>query len=540
MAGEKRPSNQILALIGTAAAGIGAAGLYAWWRHERHDTQFVVIDIVNMEDIEQPILPDNLDCGPDVQRIVDGTGALFHRRYSVDILNPKLDAEALSEAIKADINQFTPTLMAYFEKTKGDPERFEIGDEYFIHITGPWNGPVRTVDISPTSFSFVTLEGHLEAGQIHFRVIPHPSLEDTLRFQILSWARSKDRLVEFAYDFTEVAQNAQGNMWRDFCRRVVDASGGEQFGRLQVITQRTPFEGEKVGTLRQPLPGWYSHRSRIQAFEETKYNYDIDAHESFTESNGWRIDSYIHQLPAEPPGEPVPNGSWETAQAIIRNYEFPDPSLISGIFVPDTPLEKRVMVLQAHFLFFTFYFGVKVGSVIEEIREEEGKGQAQVWGWSYRTLEGHFEMGEITFSVWKFLESGEVEFRINSYSRITQIPNIFYRIGFQLFGRGLQVRFARSAMARVEQLVRERAVQIDDAEKRAPTPETAEKVEVRPLSSDEQAEKTSEAFEEDISKAAEKEEDAALYGATAEEARQIQETDSESGASTETPDIPTA
>lgn len=537
MTDDKRPSNQAIALIGAAAAGLGAAGAYAWWRHERHDTQFVVVDIVNMEDIQKPILPDNLDCGPGVQRIVDGTGALFHRRYSVDILNPRLDAEALMDTIKADVNEFTPTLMAYFEKTKGDEETFEVGDEYFIHITGPWNGPVRTVDVSPTSFSFVTLEGHLEAGQIHFSVIPHPSMDNALRFQILSWARSKDRLVEFAYDFTEVAKNAQGNMWRDFCRRVVDASGGEQLGRLQVITQRTPFEGEKVGTIRQPLPGWYSHRNRIQTYEGTKYNYDIDAHETFTEANGWRIDAYVQQLPPEPSGEPVPNGSWETARDIIRNYEFPDPSLISGIFVPDTPLEKRVMVLQAHFLFFTFYFGVKVGSVIDEIREEEGKGSARVWGWSYRTLEGHFEMGEISFSVWKFLESGEVQFRINAFSKATHIPNIFYRIGFRFFGRSLQVRFARTAMARVEQLVRERAAQIDETEKRIPAPETAEKVEVKPISSDEKAAQTSEDFEKGIDKAAEKAEDAELYGATPEEARQVREAGEDA---TETPDIPTA
>jgi uncharacterized protein (UPF0548 family) len=541
MGSKKQASKGLLALLGIAVVGAGAAATYWWWRNERTDTQFVKIDVVKMEDIEKPILPDNLYNDSAVQHITDGTGALFHRRYSVDILNPMLSAEQLMDAIKSDLNNFTPKLMAYFEKTKGDPDRFAMGDEYFIHITGPWNGPVRTVDISPTSFSFLTLEGHLEAGQIHFQVIPHPTIDGALRFRILSWARSADRLVEFAYDFAEVVQNAQGNMWRDFCRQVVDASGGEQLGRLQVITQRTPFEGEKVGEVLEQVPTWYGYRNRIQTYQNTDYNFDINAHESFTAANGWRIDSYVQELPSESPGEPAPQGSFETARQIIRNYEFPDPNLITGIFVPDSPLENRVMVLRARFLFFTFFFGVKVGSVIDEIRQDPEKGQARVWGWSYRTLEGHFEMGEITFSLWKFLDTGEVQFRINAYSKVTAIPNIFYRIGFRLFGRGLQVRFARTAMARVDQLVRERAVHIPDEQKREPIPESAEKVEVKPISSDEQAAQTSTAAEEIDSKAAAKEEAAKLYGTTPEEAQAIrQEGENLPDESTEKPDIPTA
>jgi uncharacterized protein (UPF0548 family) len=540
MGSENKPSKGLLALLGTAIVSLGAALTYWWWRKERSDTQFVKIDVVKMEDIEKPILPDNLHNDPAVQHIIDGEGALFHRRYSVDILHPKVDAEGLMDAIKANLNHFTPKLMAYFEKTKGAEDRFELGDEYFIHITGPWNGPVRTVDITPTSFAFITLEGHLEAGQIHFQVIPHPSIDGALRFRILSWARSADRLVEFAYDFAEVVQNAQGNMWRDFCRRVVDYSGGEQLGRLQVITQRTPFEGEKIGEVLEKVPAWYGYRSRIQSYEDTAYNFDVDAHESFTAANGWRIDSYVQELPLEPPGEPAPQGSFETARQIIRNYEFPDPNLITGIYVPDTPLDKRVMVLKARFLLFTFYFGVKVGNVIDEIRHDEKKGDARVWGWSYRTLEGHFEMGEITFSLWKFLESGEVEFRINAYSKVTTIPNPFYRIGFRLFGRGLQLRFARTAMARVNQLVRERAVQIREEEKRAPVPETSEKVEVKPLSSEKKAEKTSSAVEEIDTQVSEKEEAAELYGATPEEVQAKQQEKENVDESTEKPDIPTA
>ncbi|WP_310395942.1 hypothetical protein [Hymenobacter sp.] len=43
------------------------------------------------------------------------------------------------------------------------------------------------------------------------------------------------------------------------------------------------------------------------------------------------------------------------AQDVLRRYAFPPPDLITGIFAPDAPLENRVMVLRAQFLFFKFF-----------------------------------------------------------------------------------------------------------------------------------------------------------------------------------------
>ena len=45
----------------------------------------------------------------------------------------------------------------------------EVGDEYVVRMPGPWDGPVRVVEVTPTSFRLATLDGHLEAGQIEFR-----------------------------------------------------------------------------------------------------------------------------------------------------------------------------------------------------------------------------------------------------------------------------------------------------------------------------------------------------------------------------------
>jgi uncharacterized protein (UPF0548 family) len=78
-----------------------------------------------------------------------------------------------------------------------------------------------------------------------------------------------------------------------------------------------------------------------------------------------------------------------------------------------------------------------------------------VWGYGYRTLEGHFEKGQINFSVHKNLTTGAVHFRIQAMSQPGHIRNPFYWVGFKLFGRGLQRRFAHQSLARMRQLVAE-------------------------------------------------------------------------------------
>jgi hypothetical protein len=148
--------------------------------------------------------------------------------------------------MQANPGGFSPVLLAQFEKTKGEAGRMEVGDEYFIHITGPWNGPVRVIGVSPTSFCFATLEGHLEAGEIIFEAMPHPDRPDALRFQIQSWARSKDAVVDLAYDKVGVAKAAQESMWIHFCERAVEVTEGELIGEIDVWTEKMPYKGEEI------------------------------------------------------------------------------------------------------------------------------------------------------------------------------------------------------------------------------------------------------------------------------------------------------
>lgn len=196
-------------------------------------------------------------------------------------------------------------------------------------------------------------------------------------------------------------------------------------------------------------------RARLEAYARARANFDDSRMHEYTEQTGWQVDDYEQELPAEPPGEPLPDGSFMAAQQVLRNYSFPPPDLITGVFVPETPLEQRVMVLRGRFLIFTFWFGVRIGGVVDERRALPDGGHEAVWGYNYHTLEGHFERGQIEFTVHKHLGTGRVMFRIHAVSQTGHISNLFYRLGFRIFGRFLQRRFSHESMRRVRAQVQD-------------------------------------------------------------------------------------
>jgi uncharacterized protein (UPF0548 family) len=202
-------------------------------------------------------------------------------------------------------------------------------------------------------------------------------------------------------------------------------------------------------------PAWEQYRAQLDAYAHARVNYDYERVHEYSSATGWRIDKYQIELPAEAPGPPVAHGSFAAAQEVMRRYAFPPPDLITGYFDPSQPLSTRVMVLRAHFLVFNFYFGVRVVDVVDEAALASPAGPERVWGYGYRTLEGHFEKGQINFSVHKNLGTGAVQFRIQAMSQPGHIRNPFYWFGFKLFGRMLQRRFAHQSLARMRRLVTE-------------------------------------------------------------------------------------
>lgn len=165
-----------------------------------------------------------------------GSGPLFERRYWIDVQHPHEPAPRLLEHIKCNLPHYSPDLLADFEKSKGEEQELRVNDEFSIKILGPWNGEVRVSEIGEDYFELVTLESHPEAGRIRFSLRPHASLPDTVRFEIHSWARSRDGLVAFTYDTLGLGKRVQQQTWESFCQRVADESGGLPLGQVHVET----------------------------------------------------------------------------------------------------------------------------------------------------------------------------------------------------------------------------------------------------------------------------------------------------------------
>jgi hypothetical protein len=163
-----------------------------------------------------------------------GVGPLFHRRYQARIAEPKLSPEQLMERIVGDPNTVAPTEFARFRKVLGDQGRMVAGDEYVVRMPGPWDGPVRVVDLTPASFRLATLAGHLEAGQIEFRA---EAIGGDILFTIESWARSGDHLSRILYQRLRMAKEVQLHMWTSFLERAAKLVGGRLAGGIDVDTR---------------------------------------------------------------------------------------------------------------------------------------------------------------------------------------------------------------------------------------------------------------------------------------------------------------
>ncbi len=190
---------------------------------------------------------------------------------------------------------------------------------------------------------------------------------------------------------------------------------------------------------------------RLAELEQRPLNYDPDA--PHDEADGWRVDDYCEPLPTEPPGPPVPGGPFERCQTLLREYEVADPAMVRAHYDHDAPLSGRTMLLEIRFGPIRLHVGCRVGDITDEERSEDGR-PLRVWGWGYQTLEGHIEQGQMNWEVWKWMDTGEVQFRIHSYSRNAHARNWFVNTGFKLIGQWQRHLYLSKACRRMAELVR--------------------------------------------------------------------------------------
>ena len=99
---------------------------------------------------------------------------------------------------------------------------------------GRGTGPCAWSSGRRRSFRFVTLDGHLEAGQIRFAA----RRGELLEFRIESWARAGDRLSNLLYEHLRMSKEIQLHMWTSVLERVAELAGGRLTGGIEIRTRR--------------------------------------------------------------------------------------------------------------------------------------------------------------------------------------------------------------------------------------------------------------------------------------------------------------
>jgi hypothetical protein len=172
----------------------------------------------------------------EVQGADRGEGPLFHRQYGTRVRDTDATPEQVINALTRNLNRAAPTSFARFQKVWGEDGEMAVGDEYVVRMPGPWDGPVRVIDLGPRSFRFATLDGHLEAGQIEFRAREDEPGE--LIVEIESWASSGGRLANLLYHRLRMSKEVQAHMWISFLEGVVRLAHGKMSGGVVIDTER--------------------------------------------------------------------------------------------------------------------------------------------------------------------------------------------------------------------------------------------------------------------------------------------------------------
>jgi len=127
---------------------------------------------------------------------------------------------------------------------------------------------------------------------------------------------------------------------------------------------------------------------------------------------GDRDDVYERDVAREPAGEPIARGPQRRVAAAILRYSIFPPALVEAIVRRPIELGDVVGIHYRGYPLIRLFFAARVVEVFD--------GASDGWwrtGFTYRTLVGHPELGEETFSSEKDLESGRVRVVLRSWSR---------------------------------------------------------------------------------------------------------------------------
>ena len=135
--------------------------------------------------------------------------------------------------LRDDIDSLVPGRFVRFRAADGGPVDgpLTVGQEFVARITGPQDGPVRVIGLDEGELRLATLNGHVEAGEIAFRV--RDAGPGRLVVEVQSWARSGGEAIRVLYE-RGGGQEVQSHVWTSLTLALAERLDGRPVGRVEV------------------------------------------------------------------------------------------------------------------------------------------------------------------------------------------------------------------------------------------------------------------------------------------------------------------
>ncbi|MFC2041901.1 STAS domain-containing protein [Chloroflexota bacterium] len=181
---------------------------------------------------------------------LQGFGPMWEKTYWIEIKNPAIKKQDIMLAMREHFVEFQIPENAFYPTSKG----LAPGEMIFIDSRTP-GGIVSTgvmvLYMDDRSFTFITPQGHPEAGWITFSV---DEREDLVYVQIQGLVRASDPFFEVA--FTIAGSKFQENIWKHVLSSLAKYVGVEDNVQIKKYRPATDLQWTKAGNI------WYNSQIR--------------------------------------------------------------------------------------------------------------------------------------------------------------------------------------------------------------------------------------------------------------------------------------
>ena len=191
----------------------------------------------------------NMD-GRRINGQLQGFGPMWEKTYWLNIKKPGIKKEDIILAMQEHFVEFQPSENAFFPTSNG----LAPGEMIFIDSRTP-GGIVSTgvmvLYMDDRSFTFITPQGHPEAGWVTFSV---DEREDSVHVQIQGLVRASDPFFEVAFKIA--GSKFQENIWKHVLSSLAKYLGVEETVQMKKYRPSTDLQWSKSGNI------WYNSQIR--------------------------------------------------------------------------------------------------------------------------------------------------------------------------------------------------------------------------------------------------------------------------------------